>query len=51
MTTFTKLKDGEQPQLSVHPDRRLSKINDNYLGGFTEHVCVPNIHLAIICLT
>ena len=38
MTTFTKLADGEQPKVSVYPNQRLSKINDNIYGGFTEHI-------------
>lgn len=38
MTTFTKLADGETPSVAVYPDRKLSKINDNIYGGFTEHM-------------
>ncbi|EME48955.1 glycoside hydrolase family 51 protein [Dothistroma septosporum NZE10] len=38
MTTFTKLAAGEQASISVHADRKLSKINDNIYGGFTEHM-------------
>ncbi|KAK3650364.1 hypothetical protein LTR56_006342 [Elasticomyces elasticus] len=38
MTTFTKLPAGEQPSISVYPSHKLSKINDNIYGGFTEHM-------------
>lgn len=36
MTTFTKLEDHETPLISVHPSRRISKINPNIYAGFTE---------------
>ncbi|KAK5684552.1 hypothetical protein LTS10_004422 [Elasticomyces elasticus] len=38
MTTFTKLPAGEHPSISVYPSHKLSKINDNIYGGFTEHM-------------
>ena len=38
MTTFTKLDEAEQARVSVYPSRKLSKINDNIYGGFTEHM-------------
>ena len=38
MSTFTKKNSGENPEISVHPTRKLSKINDNIYGGFTEHM-------------
>ncbi len=38
MTTFTKLPSGSAAQLSIHPARKLSKINPNIYGGFTEHM-------------
>ncbi|KAK4508499.1 hypothetical protein PRZ48_002238 [Zasmidium cellare] len=38
MTTFTQLSSGQAPKISVHPERKLSKINDNIYGGFTEHM-------------
>ncbi|KAJ6190386.1 hypothetical protein N7519_000407 [Penicillium mononematosum] len=38
MTTFTKLEDHETPLISVHPSRRISKINPNIYAGFTEHM-------------
>ncbi|KAK1819107.1 hypothetical protein LTR12_006422 [Friedmanniomyces endolithicus] len=38
MTTFTKLEVGEQPSIAVYPSHKLSKINDNIYGGFTEHM-------------
>jgi hypothetical protein len=36
MTTFTKLGDQDTPVISVHPSRRISKINPNIYAGFTE---------------
>jgi len=36
MTTFTKLSDEEEPRIEIHPTFKLSKINDNIYGGFTE---------------
>ncbi|KAK2787906.1 hypothetical protein FQN53_004347 [Emmonsiellopsis sp. PD_33] len=38
MTTFTKIRDDEIPTISIHPERRISKINDNIYAGFTEHM-------------
>lgn len=38
MTTFTKLEANEQATISVYPTHKLSKINDNIYGGFTEHM-------------
>jgi hypothetical protein len=38
MTTFTKLESNEQASIAVYPSRKLSKINDNIYGGFTEHM-------------
>jgi alpha-N-arabinofuranosidase len=38
MTTFTKLEANEQATISVYPSHKLSKINDNIYGGFTEHM-------------
>ncbi|KAK3074401.1 hypothetical protein LTR53_003195 [Teratosphaeriaceae sp. CCFEE 6253] len=38
MTTFTKLSAGEQASISVYPSHKLSKVNDNIYGGFTEHM-------------
>ncbi|OJJ73973.1 hypothetical protein ASPBRDRAFT_194868 [Aspergillus brasiliensis CBS 101740] len=38
MTTFTKLSDQDAPSISIHPGRRLSKINPNIYAGFTEHM-------------
>lgn len=37
MATFTKLDDQETPVISVHPSRRISKINPNIYAGFTEY--------------
>jgi len=36
MTTFTKQAEYEKPIISVHPSRRISKINPNIYAGFTE---------------
>ena len=36
MTTFTKQTEHETPVISVHPTRRISKINPNIYAGFTE---------------
>lgn len=38
MTTYTKLSGAETPGISVHSDRRISKINPNIYAGFTEYV-------------
>lgn len=38
MTTFSKTTDGQPEQLSIYPSRKLSQINDNIYGGFTEHM-------------
>lgn len=38
MTTFAKLADGEPVKIAVYPDHRLSEINKNIYGGFTEHM-------------
>lgn len=38
MTTFTKISPGQQANISIHPERKLNKINDNIYGGFTEHM-------------
>lgn len=38
MTTYTKVEDSEQATISVYPSHKLSKINKNIYGGFTEHI-------------
>ncbi|KKK22722.1 hypothetical protein P175DRAFT_0499024 [Aspergillus ochraceoroseus IBT 24754] len=38
MTTFTQLNEQDAPGISIHPDRRISKINPNIYAGFTEHM-------------
>lgn len=38
MTTFTRSASSETSKISLHPDRRISKINRNIYSGFTEHV-------------
>ena len=41
MATFTKVGDDEQTVISVNPAHKISKIEDNTYGGFTEYVEVP----------
>jgi alpha-N-arabinofuranosidase len=36
MATFTRISEEETPSITIHPDHRISKINDNIYGGFTE---------------
>ncbi|PVH70634.1 glycoside hydrolase family 51 protein [Cadophora sp. DSE1049] len=38
MATFTKIADGEQPVISLNSTHKVSKIEDNTYGGFTEHM-------------
>ncbi|KAF2472730.1 glycoside hydrolase [Lindgomyces ingoldianus] len=38
MATFTRISDDEAPSIEVHPSHKLSEINDNIYGGFTEHM-------------
>ncbi|RFU31887.1 hypothetical protein B7463_g4494, partial [Scytalidium lignicola] len=38
MTTFTRIHPGETPSINVDISRRLSKIDPNIYGGFTEHM-------------
>jgi len=38
MATFTKIPDDETPVVSVNPTHKISKIEDNTYGGFTEHM-------------
>ena len=38
MTTFTKIAEGEQPVITVNPGHKISEINGNTYGGFTEYV-------------
>ena len=38
MTTFTRTSDQETPKIVIHSDHKLSKINRNIYGGFTEHI-------------
>lgn len=37
MTTFTKIGEDEQPVISINPAHKISKIDDNTYGGFTEY--------------
>jgi hypothetical protein len=34
--TFTRIEEGEQPSIVVHPSHKVAKVNDNIYGGFTE---------------
>ncbi|KFA61237.1 hypothetical protein S40285_08873 [Stachybotrys chlorohalonatus IBT 40285] len=38
MATFTKISIDEQPVISVNPTHKISRIDDNTYGGFTEHM-------------
>lgn len=38
MATFTKISEDETPSITVHPTHKISKINNNIYGGFTEYV-------------
>ncbi|GAM84523.1 hypothetical protein ANO11243_025190 [Dothideomycetidae sp. 11243] len=38
MATFTKVAEGETPSITVDVRDRISKIEDNVYGGFTEHM-------------
>ena len=38
MTTYTNISGGERTKIVVHPDHKISKINENIYGGFTEHI-------------
>ena len=39
MATFTKIAESEPHVISINPAHKVSKIDDNTYGGFTE--CVP----------
>lgn len=34
--TLTKIEEGEMPTIAIHPDRKISKIDDLIYSGFTE---------------
>ena len=38
MTTFTKVAESEPHVISINPSHKISKIDDNTYGGFTEYV-------------
>ncbi|KAF2196576.1 glycoside hydrolase [Delitschia confertaspora ATCC 74209] len=38
MSTYTKIPEDAEPSILVHPSYKVSKINDNIYGGFTEHM-------------
>lgn len=37
MTSYTKIPDDQQPVITVNPAFKISKIEDNTYGGFTEY--------------
>lgn len=37
MATFTKIPDSEEPVIEVNALNKISKIDDNVYGGFTEY--------------
>lgn len=39
MATFTKIPEADTPTITLNPQHKISKINDNVYGGFTEYVC------------
>jgi alpha-N-arabinofuranosidase len=38
MAAYTKIPSSETPSITINPRHKLSKINDNIYGGFTEHM-------------
>ncbi|KAM0544522.1 hypothetical protein ACHAPJ_011816 [Fusarium lateritium] len=38
MSSFTKIGEEDQPVITVNPAHKISKIEDNTYGGFTEHM-------------
>ncbi|KAL0260433.1 hypothetical protein SLS55_004120 [Diplodia seriata] len=38
MASFTKIPEAETPSIAINPKHKISKINDNVYGGFTEHM-------------
>ncbi|KAF4955237.1 hypothetical protein FSARC_11910 [Fusarium sarcochroum] len=38
MSSFTKVGEDDQPVITVNPAHKISKIEDNTYGGFTEHM-------------
>lgn len=36
MATFTSIPESEKPSISIHPNNKIAKINENIYGGFTE---------------
>jgi alpha-N-arabinofuranosidase len=41
MTSFTKIGEDEQPVITINPAHKISKIEDNTYGGFTEYARRP----------
>ena len=38
MTTYTNISGNDKTKIIIHPDHKISKVNDNIYGGFTEHM-------------
>ncbi|KAF2789011.1 glycoside hydrolase family 51 protein, partial [Melanomma pulvis-pyrius CBS 109.77] len=38
MASFTRIDEAETPSITILPDHKIAKINDNIYGGFTEHM-------------
>lgn len=36
MASFTRIEEDETPSITILPDHKIAKINDNIYGGFTE---------------
>jgi hypothetical protein len=36
MATFTKIAEDQIPTIAINPEHKISRINDNIYGGFTE---------------
>ncbi|KAF2245336.1 glycoside hydrolase family 51 protein [Trematosphaeria pertusa] len=38
MATFTRIADDESPSITIHPNHKIARVNNNIYGGFTEHM-------------
>lgn len=36
MATFTRIADDESPSITIHPNHKIARVNNNIYGGFTE---------------
>ena len=48
MTSFTKISDTEKATISIHPSRKISKINPNIYSGFTEYAGASYSYLKLL---